>query len=163
MDDIASPSGSADSRAVEAVKAHHAEMAGELAHLVEKVVIAVASGEDPSPLRADLVTWCRHDLVPHALAEEKSMYPAAHALTEGRLLVTSMLGEHTVITDLVSQVDSPIDDVRAAAAATALRVMFDSHLRKENELILPLLAGNPDVSVAALLGDMRELLGHTSR
>ena len=50
-----------------------------------------------------------------------------------------------------------LDDVRAAAAATALRVVFDDHLRKENELVLPLLVSSPDVSVAALLAGMHEL------
>ena len=43
--------------------------------------------------------------------------------------------------------------------AKALLVMFESHLSKENELILPLLASAVDVSVAELLGGMHELLG----
>ena len=38
--------------------------------------------------------------------------------------------------------------MRAAAAATALRVVFESHLAKENDLVLPLLVSAPDVSVA---------------
>lgn len=87
------------------------------------------------------------------------MYPPAHAMPEGRLLVTSMIDEHHVITGLVDAVARAEDPVRAAASATALRVMFDSHLAKENELVLPLLTASRDVSVAELLDGMHELLG----
>ncbi len=87
------------------------------------------------------------------------MYPPAHAMAEGRLLVTSMIDEHHVITGLVEAVERADDPVAAAASATALRVMFDSHLAKENELVLPLLTSARDVSVADLLGGMHELLG----
>jgi len=159
MTDVVVASSDEDAAAAAAVEAHHAEMSGALAHHVERLVAAAAARSDTGTARRGLVSWCRRELVPHALAEEQAMYPAAQAKPEGRLLVTGMLGEHTVITGLVDAVDSAPDDVRAAAAATALRVVFDDHLRKENELVLPLLVSAPDVSVAALLGGMHELLG----
>jgi uncharacterized protein (DUF2249 family) len=49
--------------------------------------------------------------------------------------------------------------VRAAAAARALLELFQAHLAKENDLVLPLLASASDVSVARLLAGMHELLG----
>ena len=159
MTDVSIASSDADATAAAAVEAHHTAMSGALSGHVERLVTAATAGGDAGPTRTELVSWCRRELVPHALAEEKTMYPAAHARPEGRLLVTGMLGEHTVITGLVEEVASARDDVRAAAAATALRVVFDDHLRKENELVLPLLANASDVSVAALLGGMHELLG----
>ena len=52
--------------------------------------------------------------------------------------------------------------MRAAANAQALRSLFDSHLVKENEQILPLLAESSEVSLAGVLQGMHELLGgHT--
>jgi uncharacterized protein (DUF2249 family) len=159
MDDVVIASSDADAQAAAAVEAHHAQLSGTLTHLVERLVAAAYRADDAASERTGLVSWCRDELVPHALAEEQAMYPAALAKPAGRLLVTAMLGEHTVITGLVDEVASAPDDVRAAAAATALRVLFDSHLSKENELVLPLLTSAPDVSVAALLGDMHELLG----
>ena len=159
MADLVIASSDADATAAVAVEAHHAEMSGALALHVQRLVAAAAAGEDAGTARHQLVSWCRSELVPHALAEEQAMYPAAQAKAEGRLLVTGMLGEHAVITGLVDEVASAPDEVRAAAAATALRVVFDDHLRKENELVLPLLVSAPDVSVAALLGGMHELLG----
>lgn len=149
----------ADAQAVSAVQEHHAAMAHNLASLVERLVVTAMDGRDGAPARDELVHWCRQHLVPHALAEEKAMYPAAHDTVEGRLLVDGMLAEHAVIVGLVSEVEHADHDVRAAAAGTALVTMFRSHLAKENDLVLPLLAVSPDVSVAELLEGMHELLG----
>ena len=162
MDNVVIASTQEDARAADAVEQHHAQMAGELALRVEALVAAAVARDDQraGKERAGLVTWCTHELVPHALAEEKAMYPAAQAMPEGRLLVEGMLAEHQVITGLVRDLESAVEPVRAAAAATALKVAFDSHLAKENELILPLLVAAPDVSVDELLGGMHELLGH---
>ena len=159
MTDVVIATSDADAAAAAAVEAHHTEMSGALALHVQRLVTAASSGGEAGTARTQLVGWCRRELVPHALAEERAMYPAAQAMPEGRLLVTGMLGEHALITRLVDEVASAPDDVRAAAAGTALRVVFEDHLRKENELVLPLLAGAPDVSVAGLLGGLRELLG----
>jgi uncharacterized protein (DUF2249 family) len=161
MDKVVIASTEADARAAEAVEQHHAQMAGALAARVEALVTAAVGGDASAArsARGDLVGWCEDDLVPHALAEEKAMYPAAQAKPEGRLLVEGMLAEHQTITRLVQLIRTTEDPVRAAGAAKALQVAFESHLAKENELVLPLLVSAPDVSVAELLGGMHELLG----
>jgi uncharacterized protein (DUF2249 family) len=161
MDKVVIASNEADAQAAEAVEQHHAQMAGALGARVEALVAAAARGDEAAArsARVDLVGWCEDDLVPHALAEEKAMYPAAQARTEGRLLVEGMLAEHQTITGLVQRLRATEDPVRAAAAAKALQVAFESHLAKENELVLPLLVSDLGVSVAELLGGMHELLG----
>ena len=161
MDRVVIASTEADARAAEAVEQHHAQMAGALGAQVKALVGAAAGRDDEAAAaaRSVLAAWCDRELVPHALAEEKAMYPAAQAKPEGRLLVEGMLAEHRVIVGLVQLVATTQDPVRAAAAAKALQVAFDSHLSKENELVLPLLVSAPDVSVAELLGGMHELLG----
>lgn len=161
MSNVVLASSESDATAATAVEQHHARMAGTLALRVE-TLLAAASRADAvaaSAAQTDLVAWCEHDLVPHALAEEKAMYPAAHAKSEGRLLVDGMLGEHQVITDLVHELGAAADMVRAAAAAKALQVVFETHLAKENELVLPLLTTATDVSVSELLDGMHEILG----
>jgi uncharacterized protein (DUF2249 family)/iron-sulfur cluster repair protein YtfE (RIC family) len=161
MNTVVIASTEADAQAAEAVEQHHAQMAGELA-LRTEALLAAASAHDEDragAALAALVQWATRELVPHALAEEKAMYPAAQARAEGRLLVEGMLGEHQVVSALVEELSSATDPVRAAAAARALKVVFDAHLAKENELVLPLLVSAPDVSVAELLGGMHELLG----
>jgi uncharacterized protein (DUF2249 family) len=161
MNDVVVASTNRDAAAAAAVEQHHAEMAATLGRKVEDLVVAVAAGDAAAIAGANeaLVGWCLRELLPHALAEEKAMYPAAHDTVEGRLLVTGMLAEHGVIVGLVEEVAEQADPVRAAAAANALLVMFQSHLAKENELVLPLLASKADVSVAELLAGMHELLG----
>lgn len=161
MFDVVIATSEADATAVAAVEQHHAQLAAALAGRVEALISAAARREDKLALAAkvDLVRWCQDELVPHALAEEKAMYPAAQAKDAGRMLVEGMLAEHSVITGLVEEIAGSYDPVRIAVGAKALQVMFESHLSKENELILPLLAGAADVSVAELLGGMHELLG----
>lgn len=162
MSNVVLSSSEADASAAAAVEQHHAQMAGALELLVETFLAATADrGNPPAAVtaKADLVKWCRDELVPHAVAEEKAMYPAAHGTPEGRLLVDGMLGEHTVITGLVDEIAATPDPVRAAAVAKALQVLFGSHLAKENELVLPLLSAAPGVSLAEVLAGMHELLG----
>lgn len=161
MSTVALSTSHADADAVTAVEQHHAQLAGALAAHVERLVRAASRGDAhrAESARVALAAWCHHELVPHAAAEEQAMYPPAHDMAEGRLLVSGMIDEHRVITGLVAELERADDPVRAAALATALRVAFDSHLAKENELVLPLLASSPTVSVAELLGGMHELLG----
>ncbi|MFZ5846262.1 MAG: hemerythrin domain-containing protein, partial [Actinomycetota bacterium] len=117
MDNVVIASTEADARAAEAVEQHHAQMAGALATRVEALVGAASAGDAAraAEARADLVGWCDRELVPHALAEEKAMYPAAQAKVEGRLLVEGMLAEHQVITGLVQVLGATEEPVRAAA------------------------------------------------
>jgi uncharacterized protein (DUF2249 family) len=161
MDDVVIASTAADAAAAVAVEQHHAQLAGSLALRVEGLVASASAGNDEVAARTatDLVTWCEQELVPHALAEETSMYPLAQARPEGRLLVEGMLGEHAVITGLVAEVARAAEPVRAAAAARALQAVFESHLAKENDLVVPLLVAAPDVSLADVLAGMHELLG----
>ena len=158
MDTIVVASSAEDSAAVEAVTQHHAQMAGTLAAHVARIS---GAPDDAAALTArdELVRWAEHDLVPHAKAEESAMYPLAHQDQRARLLVDAMLVEHELIIGLVESLRSAKDRVHAAAEARALGVTFDSHLAKENDQILPLLAGSPGVSLAGALAGMHELLG----
>ena len=148
----------ADAEAVEAVENHHAQMSGELTLLVVNLANATDGGEATSA-RNRLVAWARESLVPHALAEEKTLYPAARELTEGRLLVDAMLAEHVAIVAMVDEVEKAATPGAAAAAGRALQALFAVHLDKENDQVLPLLAASPNHSIARLLEGMHEVLG----
>lgn len=150
----------ADSAAIEAIEHHHAQLLGALTTHVDEVV-AAAMEADPvasAEARTALVRWCERELVPHAAAEEEALYPAAADQEAGRLLIAAMTGEHATIRKLVGTVSTADDPVLAAGAAMALRVVFDSHKTKENEQVLPLLAGAPMVSLAGLLDGMHGAL-----
>ena len=154
-----------DAAAVQAVERHHAELAGTLTVHVEALLNAVGGVADPGvdavePARGRLVGFCTAELLPHAAAEEGSLYPAAAASERARLLVEAMVAEHRVLEGLVEEIRTAEGPVRAAAAGNALRVLFEVHLTKENDLILPLVAADPNVSVSEILAGMHELLGH---
>ncbi|MFF4659016.1 DUF2249 domain-containing protein [Streptomyces sp. NPDC001381] len=150
-----------DAAAAEAVEAHHTQLAGELAGRVAMLVAAV--DRDPAgadAVRAGLVDFCDRDLLPHAAAEEETLYPVAHDLPAARLLVDGMLAEHRRLTALVDALRTAGSAVQAATDGRALQVLFEEHLEKENTLVLPLLAGAPDISLAGLLAGMHDILGH---
>ena len=164
MSTVVVATNAADAQAVDAVKDHHAQLAGALAVQVEGLVDAASRGDLPGAATTAeaLVRWCQAELIPHALAEEQAMYPKAHEDSRARLLVDAMLVEHRDLVELVEAIRNATGPVRAAANAHALRTLFDSHLVKENEQILPLLAGSSEVSLADILGGMHELLGGTA-
>jgi len=151
----------ADAQAVEAIKDHHSQLAGALAMQVETLIEAAIRTDLPGAGLASksLVSWCHSELIPHALAEERTIYLKAHEDAQARLLVDAMIAEHRVILALVEGIGTAQTPVRAAANAQALLSIFNSHLVKENEQILPLLAFSTEVSLAELLGGMHEILG----
>lgn len=157
--DVVVASNEADHRAVEKIRAHHAELAGALAVRVGAVEAAARQQGDVTEPRAELVRWARAELLPHAAAEEVSVYAAAADLTEGRLLVEGLVADHVVITGLVEALAAASDAVATVGAASALQALFSAHLEKENEQVLPLLAVRPEVSLAELLEGMHEELG----
>lgn len=158
MSTVTIASSSQDAAAAEKVEQHHAEMAGRL-HLLTAAVLTGARRGDVGAAKDDLLAWLRDELVPHAVAEEKTLYPAAAELPEGRLLVEAMLGEHTLIHRLVADIDAASAPVDVAATAKALETTFDSHLAKENDQLLPALVSSPRYSVSEMLDGMHELLG----
>lgn len=149
-----------DARAMEAIVEHHAELLTALSTRVEGLVTA-AMKHDVAAFTAarDVLTrWCEHELVPHAAAEEQTLYPAAGAVEAGRLLVAAMIEEHATIRRLVAGIAATHEPVVGAAAGVALRVVFQGHMTRENEQIVPLLAGDPGIALADLLEGMHGAL-----
>ena len=150
-----------DAAAVDAVREHHAELAGRLAAHTEHLLRMVAAADSAAfgQARAAAADFCTEQLLPHAAAEEDALYPAAAALPQTKLLVETMIAEHRVLEGLVRDLGEATEPPRAVAAAHALRVLFDAHLAKENDLILPAVAADPTVSLTGILAGMHELLG----
>lgn len=150
----------ADSQAAESIRAHHAQLAGKLAIKVAALLAGAEHGvpADARQSAADLATWCGLELLPHAAAEEQTLYAAARSRPESRLLVAAMSAEHEVLTGLVRELAAAQSSPAAVAAAGALQAVFDSHLAKENDLLVPLLESAPDVSLSNLLEQMHHAL-----
>lgn len=146
-------SSAADAAAVEVAVNQHAELFGELDARVQKLLRAVADddarGADQE--RATLLAWCAAELLPHSRAEEAKMYPVARADPRARLLIDALVTENGVLARLVEAIRTAGTQLALAAEAHALRVVLASHLSTENDLVLPLLAASPDVSLADIL------------
>lgn len=153
-------SSAADAGAVDAVVSRHAELSGALEAHIQRVFAAVINNDvrGADHERAALVAWCGAELVPQVLAEETVLYPAARQDARARLLVDALLAEHDVLRELIEAVRKAVNPVVVVANAHALRVVVASHLAKEDELLLPLLAGSPDVALAAEVGALQAAL-----
>lgn len=160
MESLTIASGEQELRAADAVEEHHRELSQALAHEVGTLLEAARDGSEAelSHARDHLVAWCRGELVPHAAAEERVLYAAAARFPETRLLVTTMVAEHRVLLGLVVDLETASHPVSLAGTARALKVVFDGHVAKENQQLLPQLVAAPGVSLAALLADMHEAL-----
>jgi uncharacterized protein (DUF2249 family) len=156
MNDVVLATNDQDAAAASLVLQHHAELSGALALRVEALVSAVSRGDRDATraATAELRAWSAGELLPHARAEEASLYPAAHVLPGGRLLVTALLAEHDLIEQLVRAIAVGADPVGISASATALRVLVESHIAKENDLLVPLLAENRGTPLRDLLQAM---------
>lgn len=151
----------ADRRAAAAVVEHHTQLADTLATHTGRLRDA-ATGDDAAQAwrrRDALMAWLHAELLPHAHAEEATLYPAAAGQPGGRLLVDGMLAEHQAIIAMVAELEAAGTPVDAAAAARALTALFAVHLTKENDLVVPLLVAAADVSLAGLLHGMHDLIG----
>lgn len=152
-------SSSADGDAVEMIKNHHAQLAGHLVAVTDAMLSAAERPGDFEAARSAAVTFLADELLPHAAAEEDRLYPAAARTDRARPLIESMIAAHRVIAALADRVGTESTPLRAAAAGHALRVIFEAHLADENERILPVVAADPDVSLADVTLGMHELLG----
>jgi hypothetical protein len=140
---------------VTAITAHHHELQSALTARVDAIVTAARSGHPHAGAVSDLRELLDHDVVPHARAEEDVLYAAA---TSDALapLVTGMVFEHETLLGLADRLAAVTTPVDAAATAGAIDAVFVGHVRRENDLLLPALAADPDVDLPALLPVMEQ-------
>jgi iron-sulfur cluster repair protein YtfE (RIC family) len=147
-----------DAAAAAAIRAHHAELHDRFADLVRRLGDAVRGGSDPLAARDALLAFLDTELLPHARAEEAVLYPAGER-GETAELVRAMIDEHRVIVARIGALRTTTDGLELVAGSSALLALFESHLAKENERLIPALAADPAVALAERLAGMRELLG----
>jgi hypothetical protein len=142
---------------VTAIVGHHAELQDTLARRVDAVVAAARTDTPVDDAVAELRDLLDRDIVPHARAEEDALYAAATAPTLVPL-VTGMVFEHETLLGLVAELARATSPVDAAAVASAIRAVFVGHVRRENEVLLPVLAADPQIDLSAILASMQERL-----
>ncbi len=144
--------------AAASIRAHHEELHDGLRMRVIALVAAVRDASDAGPATDAVLAFLDGELLPHAAAEERTLYRAADS-GPSALLVEAMQAEHRDIVarvDGLRHVDEPLE---AATAASAILALFESHLAKENDRLIPALLVRPDLFLGDLLAGMHELVG----
>jgi uncharacterized protein (DUF2249 family) len=143
---------------VEAIRAHHQQLALAVAGGCVQVSDAAERLGDAGRFRDQLMTLLRGEILPHAAAEERTLYAAAADFEPTAMLVQAMIEEHRRLEGLVDDLAAARTPVAMASLATAVRALFEAHLVKENDILLPALVSE-GVDLAGLLSGMHEILG----
>jgi uncharacterized protein (DUF2249 family) len=149
---------SADEAALSAMLDHHAQLRAELDSRVAALRDAVLGGAPYAAATGALVSFIDEHLLPHAAAEEGSLYPAAADDDRVELFVDSMVLEHRELQRKAQALRASDTPARALSSAEAITAVFGVHVEKENDLLLPALQKRPGVSLSTLLGDMHDRL-----
>ena len=99
-------------------------------------------------------------MLPHAAAEEKTIYPAAAAHADLAGMVGEMIAEHVTLSALGARVATLTDGTAAAEQAQQIAGLFTAHAAKENDVLLPALLADKSVDLAGLLAQMHDDAGH---
>jgi uncharacterized protein (DUF2249 family) len=143
--------------ALEAMLAHHAALADGVARRGGALRVAIGRQDHHGAVAAELVAYLAKEVLPHAVAEEHTLYQAAGAKGDLAETVSGMVDEHRKLASLAERLATAGDASTAEAEAEAIEALFASHVDKENELILPLLAADEGVDLAGLLVQMHRL------
>ncbi len=147
-----------DAATLERFEQGDAELTGKLEALVRALLTAIGGSGDASPqvARDALVSWCRGELEVQLQAREAEVYPAARQVERLEPLARSLSHEQGLISQLIVRVSREADPAVVAAEAGALRTLVTAHLAKEQELVLPVLAADAQVSLTDLFSRSEE-------
>jgi uncharacterized protein (DUF2249 family) len=140
------------------ISAHHAELAQGVSAGALAIRDAADRLVDVTERRDALVLYMLEEVLPHAQAEERTLYAVGSGMPRTALLVAAMIDEHRRLEALVNELARARTAATCAGAALALRSLFEAHLAKENDQLIPVLA-EEGVDLARLLEGMHEILG----
>lgn len=143
---------------VDAIRRHHEQLEQAVAAGALGVRDAADRLGDVAPARDALVLLLLQEVLPHAAAEESTLYDVAATLPRTELLVRAMVAEHRRLEGLVNELARARTSGAMAASAGAVRALFEAHLAKENDDLIPELVAH-DVDLGRLLDGMHEILG----
>ena len=134
---------------------HHAVLRRGLERRAGTLCEAVERGVPFERQMTVLRDYLSGEILPHAKAEEQTLYRAASARGHGGELVRELTGEHYALAYLAGRLRAGADGVAAATAAEWIATLFAAHVARENDLLLPVLTRS-GADLAALLANMGE-------
>jgi uncharacterized protein (DUF2249 family) len=143
-----------DEAARDAIVDHHRELVAGVEARVGQLGDAVTNSRPHLLDWADLLAYLGAEILPHAVAEEQTLYQAAgrDGLADQ---IAAMTDEHRQLAETVDALAHTTDPHDALRHARHFQAIFTTHVDAENNVVLPaLLAG--ETSLAALLEAMHE-------
>ena len=139
------------------IRQHHAAMVKNLAAQVARLADTV--GQDNWQAARDaLAAHVRKEILPHAKAEEATIYAEARARSSLSALIDAMTLEHRHIAALTEEIANAPSALAALQAGAGLASLFAAHAQGENDVILPPLEEDPNVQLDRILHDMHHEL-----
>lgn len=138
--------------------ARHAELQEVLDQWAGVLAAAAVSGGPVRPVRNLLRAFLADEVLPHARAEERTLYRAARRDPGVSLLVRALISEHRDLASMTGRLGEPAPPAAIAAQAAAISALFASHVAKEDSLLLPALERS-GANLAALLAREPRLSG----
>lgn len=154
--------GSADEAALSAMLGHHSQLRRDLEERVITLREAVATGVSHDEPLARLLEFINGSILPHAIAEEEALYPAASELSRVELLIDGMVLEHRDLERRARALTVTTEGVDALVLAAGFSAVFGVHVAKENDVLLPAILEASTASLATLLRDMEARLAEPS-
>lgn len=126
-------------RARERFVASHAELREVLDHWAGALAAAADGSSPVRPVRNLLRAFLIDEVLPHARAEERTLYRAVRRDPDAALLVQVLISEHRLLASMAGRLGESTRPAEAAAHAAAISALFASHIAKEESLLLPAL------------------------
>jgi len=143
--------------AFEALLAHHRSLTEGARQRVSALSKAVEGAGRYEPAAADLLAFLAEEVLPHATAEESTIYRAASATGTLAAVVEEMTAEHRRLEALAEELAGSTEGPAALNVARTLGTLFAAHVEFENEVILPGLRAS-GADLAELVRHMHELV-----
>ena len=139
---------------------HHAVLRRGLERRAGTLCAAVENGVPYEQPLAALREYLEGEVLPHAEAEERTLYRAAVTQARGSELVRMLTAEHRTLAYLAGLLQPSAAASTAATIAEWIATLFAGHVAKENDLLLPALASS-GADLAALVTDMHGVAART--
>ena len=143
--------------AFDAMLQHHRTMVEQVGIRIASLEAAVTSGVAHESAVAALVAYLAEEVLPHAVAEEHTIYRVAGARADLAGRVGEMTAEHRALTSATESLANAATAPAALELATQIGALFTTHVGKENDLLLPALLEDDNVDLTQLLMQMHRL------
>ena len=134
---------------------HHAVLRRGVERRAGALCEAAENGVPFQRQLAILRGYLEEEILPHARAEERTLYQAAAAQARGSELVEALTAEHHALAYLAGRLRPGTGGTEAAAVSEWIATLFAGHVARVNDLLLPALTGS-GADLAALLAGMRQ-------